>query len=60
MTGPAFHPDAVYRINVDNDADLRTDVAFSVTFSEPRDGKQAATVHYATGSHARQPVPQTA
>ena len=28
MTGPDFHPDAVYRINIDNDADLQVDVAF--------------------------------
>jgi Domain of unknown function (DUF4331) len=30
-----FHPDAVYRINVDNDGDGEADVAFSFVFSEP-------------------------
>ena len=53
--GPEFHPDAVHRINVDNDGDLHADVAFSFTFSEPTDGKQTATAYYATGSQARQP-----
>jgi hypothetical protein len=57
MTGPGFHPDAVYRINIDNDADLHADAAFSVTFSEPADGTQTATAYYATGPHARQPEP---
>ena len=33
---PAFHPDAVYRINIDNDGDALTDLAVSVVFSEPR------------------------
>ena len=51
----AFHPDAVYRINVDNDGDAETDVAFSVVFSEPEDGRQRATVYKATGQDARQP-----
>ena len=50
-----FHPDGVYRINVDSDGDAQADVAFTVTFSELRDGAQTATVHYATGTQARQP-----
>ena len=29
----AFHPDAAYRINVDNDGDAETDVAISFVFS---------------------------
>jgi hypothetical protein len=33
MTGADFHPDGVYRLNVDNDGDTRADVAFSVEFS---------------------------
>jgi hypothetical protein len=52
--GDAFHPDAVYRINVDNDGDAETDVAFSVVFSEPEDGRQTATLYKATGPEARQ------
>ncbi|MEH3142442.1 MAG: DUF4331 family protein [Mycobacterium kyogaense] len=31
----AMHPDAVYRIAIDNDGDLRNDIAFNFTFSEP-------------------------
>jgi Domain of unknown function (DUF4331) len=50
----AFHPDAVYRISVDNDGDAQTDIAFSVVFSEPEDGRQRATVYMATGDEARE------
>ncbi|HET6639729.1 MAG TPA: DUF4331 family protein [Gemmatimonadota bacterium] len=49
----AFHPDAVYRINIDNDGDAETDVAFSVVFDKPEDGRQRATVYMATGRDAR-------
>jgi hypothetical protein len=49
----AFHPEAVYRINIDNDGDAETDVAISVVFSEPDDGRQRATVYMARGSEAR-------
>jgi hypothetical protein len=51
----AFHPDAVYRINVDNDGDAETDVAVSFVFSEPDDGRQRATVHLAQGTESRSP-----
>ncbi len=57
MTGSEFHPDAVYRIHIDNDADVEADVAFSFVFSEPDGGTQTATAYYATGSQARQPDP---
>ncbi len=57
MTGSEFHPDGVYRINIDNDADLQADVAFTFVFSQPTDGRQTATAYYATGSQARQPEP---
>ncbi len=50
-----FHPDGVYRINIDNDGDLRADVAFTFVFSELRDGKQTGTAYYAAGADARQP-----
>jgi hypothetical protein len=56
-TGPEFHPDAVYRINVDNDGDNYADVAFTFTFSELEDGRQTGVAWYATGSQARQPEP---
>ncbi|MFJ2577491.1 DUF4331 family protein [Kitasatospora aureofaciens] len=49
-----FHPDAVYRLNVDNDGDNRADVAYSFTFSNPNTGGQAVTVHRATGAAAQQ------
>ncbi|MEU3076334.1 DUF4331 family protein [Streptomyces laurentii] len=51
--GEAFHPDAVYRINVDTDGDHRADIAYSFVFSPPRDGRQTVTVHRATGDQAR-------
>jgi hypothetical protein len=54
-TGPEFHPDAVYRINIDTDGDAHADVAFTFTFSEFADGKQTGTAYYATGPQARQP-----
>jgi hypothetical protein len=55
--GSAFHPDAVYRINVDSDGDIQADASFSFVFSEPGDGGQTATAYYATGSQARQAEP---
>jgi hypothetical protein len=52
-----FHPDTVYRINVDNDGDVEVDVAFSFVFSELSDGAQTGTAYYATGSLARRLEP---
>lgn len=48
----AFHPDAVYRINVDNGNDSVADVAFSFVFSQP-DGGHTVNVYHATGEKAR-------
>ncbi|MFJ9950366.1 DUF4331 family protein [Kitasatospora sp. NPDC091207] len=48
-----FHPNAVYRINIDNDGDDQADVAYSFTFSDPEAGAQTVTVHRATGEAAR-------
>ena len=56
-TGPEFHPDAVYRINIDTDGDLQADVAFTFTFSAYQNGTQTGTAWYATGPQARQPEP---
>ena len=56
--GDGFHPDAVYRFNIDNDGDALADVAFSFTFSEPHDGRQTATAYYATGSDAQTREPR--
>jgi Domain of unknown function (DUF4331) len=52
MTGADFHPDAVYRVYVDNDGDAHADVAFSFVFSPSSDGTQTGTVYYATGEQA--------
>jgi len=43
----ALHPDAIYRLAIDNDGDLRNDIAFSFVFSEPRDGRQTVDVFLA-------------
>jgi hypothetical protein len=56
-TGPEFHPDAVYRINIDTDGDAHADAAFTFTFSEFKNGIQTGTAWYATGALARQPGP---
>jgi Domain of unknown function (DUF4331) len=55
--GPEFHPDAVYRINIDNDGDLNADAAFTFIFSPLAEGPQVMTVYYATGRLARQREP---
>jgi hypothetical protein len=52
-----YHPDGVYRINIDRDGDVRADAAFTFTFSEFRNGAQTGTVHFATGGQAQQPEP---
>jgi hypothetical protein len=57
MTGSEFHPDAVYRINIDNDGDLQPDAAFEFTFSQPVNGSQTATGYFATGNQAKQAEP---
>ncbi|MFJ9250592.1 DUF4331 family protein [Streptomyces sp. NPDC101776] len=57
LMSPEFHPEAVYRINVDNDGDNRADVAFSAVFTEAEAGRQTGTVFYAVGDEARQTEP---
>jgi hypothetical protein len=56
--GNGFHPDAVYRFNIDSDGDALADVAFSFTFSAPQDGRQTATAYYATASEAQTREPR--
>ncbi|MFD4657823.1 DUF4331 family protein [Kitasatospora sp. NPDC058444] len=65
--GQAFHPQAVYRIDIDTDGDRRADIAYSFTFSEPEPGSgsgsgsgsesaggaQTMTVRRTTGEGAR-------
>jgi hypothetical protein len=55
MTGADFHPEAVYRINVDSDGDARADAAFSFVYSASNRAAQTGTLHSATGSQARSP-----
>ena len=55
MTGADFHPDAVYRINVDNDGDTQADVAFSFVFSESDGGAQTGTVYVKGAATGPQP-----
>jgi hypothetical protein len=52
-----FHPDGIYRINIDTNGDAQADGAFTFVFSELADGKQTGTAYYATGSEARRPEP---
>lgn len=49
----ALHPDAIYRLAIDNDGDLLNDIAFSYVFSTPRDGTQTVDVFMSTGEDAR-------
>jgi hypothetical protein len=56
--GDGFHPDAVYRFNIDTDGDALADVAFSFTFSPYDNGRQTATAYHATGSDAQTREPR--
>ena len=49
----ALHPDAIYRLNIDNDGDLLTDIAISYVFSKPQNGKQTFNVFLAKGAESR-------
>ena len=49
----ALHPDAIYRLNIDNDGDYLTDIAFSYVFSKPQNGKQTVNVFMAKGAESR-------
>ncbi|WP_329242118.1 DUF4331 domain-containing protein [Streptomyces sp. NBC_01478] len=53
-----LHPDAVYRINIDNDGDNQADAAFSFVFTEASGGGQTGTAFYATGADARSAEPR--
>lgn len=51
----ALHPDAIYRMNIDNDGDDLTDIAFSWVYSPPdADGSQSYSVFMATGAQSRE------
>src|SRR5690349_2534881 len=51
----ALHPGAVYRLAIDNDGDLRNDIAFSYVFSDPAHGAQTVDVYLAVGAEAELP-----
>ena len=51
----ALHPDAIYRLNIDNDGDFLTDIAFTYIFSKPQNGKQTVNVFVAKGAESRSP-----
>ena len=56
--GSTFNPDAVYRINIDNNGDIQPDVAFSFMFTDPSEGPQTAAAVYASNrSQAQQAEP---
>lgn len=44
-----FHPDAIYRLNIDNNGDCLTDIAISYVFSPVEDGRQTANVFIEKG-----------
>jgi hypothetical protein len=50
-----LHPDAIYRVNIDNDGDYLTDIAFSYVFSNPKNGTQTVNVFVAKGAESRSP-----
>jgi len=52
-TADALHPDAIYRLNIDDDRDCLTDIAFSYVFSKPENGKQTVDVYMAKGEESR-------
>jgi hypothetical protein len=52
-----FHPDGIYRINIDTNGDAQADAAFTFAFSELKDGRQTGTAYFATGADARRPEP---
>ena len=51
----ALHPDAIYRVNIDNDGDHLTDIAFSYVFSKPQNGMQTVNGFVAKGGESRSP-----
>jgi Domain of unknown function (DUF4331) len=51
----ALHPDAIYRLAIDNDGDLLNDIAFSYVYSKPENGKQTVSVFLAKGEESRSP-----
>jgi hypothetical protein len=49
----ALHPDAIYRLAIDNDGDYLNDIAITFVFAPPVNGRQTFDVFIATGPEAR-------
>ncbi|WP_419419261.1 DUF4331 family protein [Legionella sp. D16C41] len=49
----ALHPDAIYRLNIDNNGDYLTDIALTFVFSKPNNGEQTFDVFLAQGQEAQ-------
>jgi len=49
----ALHPDAIYRLAIDNDGDLLNDLSFSFVYSVPQNGKQTVNIFVAKGEESR-------
>jgi hypothetical protein len=47
-----FDPTAIYELKVDTNGDAVAEIAFRITFSQPQNGAQKATVRRATGADA--------
>ena len=54
-TAGALHPDAIYRLGIDNDGDYLNDIAVSFAFAPQAGGGQAYDAYVATGPLARSP-----
>ncbi len=54
-TADALHPDAIYRLGIDNDGDCLNDIAVSFVFAPPAGGGQSYDAYLATGPLARSP-----
>jgi uncharacterized protein DUF4331 len=49
----ALHPDAIYRLAIDNDGDYLNDIAISYVFAPPQDGAQTFDAYIAKGTQSR-------
>jgi hypothetical protein len=49
----ALHPDAIYRLAIDNDGDYLNDIAITYIFAPPANGRQTFDAFIATGPQAR-------
>jgi hypothetical protein len=49
----ALHPDAIYRLAIDNDGDYLNDIAVTYIFAPPVNGRQTFDAFIATGQAAR-------